>query len=174
MPRQSVCAEVGVWKGNFSEAILIRVQPRELHLIDPWLFVPQPSYSGAWYGGARATSQDDMDAICKSVKARFEGEIKAGSVIVHRQRSADAAKTFNREYFDWVYIDGDHHYDAVRLDLDHFGTLVKMGGYICGDDYSRGGWWGDDVIRAVDDFVASGRAEVVAFEGKQYVLRRVR
>ena len=39
-PKDSICAEVGVWKGEFSKQILKRTSPRMLHLIDPWMFQP--------------------------------------------------------------------------------------------------------------------------------------
>ena len=36
MPKNSVCAEIGVNQGQFSKEILEVVQPKKLHLIDPW------------------------------------------------------------------------------------------------------------------------------------------
>ena len=39
---------------------------------------------------------------------------------MHRSTSAEAALTFDDEYFDWVYIDGDHSYEAVLADLRAF------------------------------------------------------
>ena len=50
MPRGGVCAEIGVWKGDFSDRILRYANPKSLHLIDPWLF--QPQYKERMYGGA--------------------------------------------------------------------------------------------------------------------------
>src|SRR2546430_9287984 len=37
LPRGSVGAEIGVWKGDFSKLLLRRVRPAELHLVDPWV-----------------------------------------------------------------------------------------------------------------------------------------
>lgn len=38
MPRNAVCAEVGVLWGVFSRAILKITKPKALHLIDPWAY----------------------------------------------------------------------------------------------------------------------------------------
>ena len=62
MPKGGVCAELGVWKGDFSQRILDVTSPRELHLVDPWQF--QPEFPHRWYGGSAASGQIDMDAIC--------------------------------------------------------------------------------------------------------------
>jgi len=37
--------------------------------------------------------------------------------------------------FDMVFIDGDHSYEAVKFDIEHFGPLVRPGGLLCGHDY---------------------------------------
>lgn len=51
VPRESTCAEIGVYKGEFSARILKVARPRRLHLIDPWHFEPSPEYAQSWYGG---------------------------------------------------------------------------------------------------------------------------
>ena len=61
LPSQSAGAEIGVWRGSFTHKIYRVVQPRVLHLIDPWLF--QPQYPRLMFGGKIARSQADMDAI---------------------------------------------------------------------------------------------------------------
>jgi hypothetical protein len=40
MPKNSICAEIGVWKGEFSKETIRIVRPRMLHLIDPWRYQP--------------------------------------------------------------------------------------------------------------------------------------
>jgi hypothetical protein len=172
MPPASTCAEIGVWKGDFSAGILAEVKPKKLHLIDPWKFFGDPDHSSSLYGGSDARNQTDMDAIYAAVRERFHAQVASGTVVVHRQKSSEAAQLFPPDYFDWVYIDGDHQYEAVQLDLELYGTLVRQGGFICGDDYVDGGWWRDGVIRAVDDFVASGRAAIVSIKNAQFILRR--
>src|SRR3990170_8275577 len=78
MPKRSVCAEIGVWKGNFSARILEVVQPNALHLIDPWEFIPDERYKHALYGGRAAGGQQDMDRVFEFVRQRWPA--RAGSV----------------------------------------------------------------------------------------------
>jgi hypothetical protein len=170
MPRGGRCAEVGVWRGDFSERILRDTKPQELHLIDPWLFVP--SYPESWYGGLSATSQADMDAIYAAVTKRFEREVSEGTVIIHRLRSVGAADVFPDGLFDWLYLDADHTYEAVSADLSLYWPKVRPGGYLAGDDYFDGGWWKGGVKRAVDEFIDRPGCEVVSLDASQFVLRR--
>jgi hypothetical protein len=171
VPKRGVCAEIGVWKGDFSERILEVVRPTRLHLIDPWQAVFGEAYEGARYGGELAEGQAEMDAIYASVLARFERERRAGVVEVHRLPSAEAAERFRDGELDFVYIDGNHRYEFVKADLEAFSRKVRPGGLVAGDDYGVAGWWEDGVTRAVDEFVAAGTASVVSLEDRQFVLR---
>jgi Methyltransferase domain len=120
-----------------------------------------PDKPKAIYGGREATSQADMDAIYEEVLARFEDERRQGPAVVHRETSVAAAPAIPDESLDWVYVDGDHTYDAVRNDLEAWAPKVKPGGLLTGDDYGSFGWWEGDVQRAVDEFVAARRPQVL-------------
>ena len=140
-----ICAEIGVWKGTGSKKILKRLRdlsnyrhvypenstPGQLHLIDPWFFGYIDS-SPKSVGAKRMFDipQSEIDQIYESVCNEFTD---SPEVTIHRKASTKAK--FSKGYFDWVYIDGDHRYDAVLADLEHYYPLVKTGGYICGDDY---------------------------------------
>ena len=104
LPSGSVGAEIGVWKGDFSDRILSVVEPSHLHLIDPWKFEGGEKYGDAWYGGKVAGAQPGMDTVHAGVLARFEGPIREGIVHVHRMSSVEAASRFADNFFDWVYI----------------------------------------------------------------------
>lgn len=171
MPKGSTCAEIGVWKGDFSAQILDVVRPAKLHLIDPWLFFHDPVYKRAWYGGSAASSQGDMDRIYQDVLGRFAQQIKGGTVVVHRLTSAEAADLFPTGHFEWIYIDGNHRYEFVRDDLASFYPKVKPGGVAAGDDYGLEGWWGDGVTRAVDEFVRETGTYLDVLE-HQFVIRK--
>jgi cephalosporin hydroxylase len=109
-----------------------------------------------------------LDEVHASVLARFAHEIGRGQVKVLRARSEAAEAEFDDNQLDWAWIDGDHRYDAVKADLEAFARVVRPGGYLAGDDYTID-WWGNDVIRAVDEFVAAGRGTVEII-GKQHFL----
>lgn len=176
MPHDSVCAEVGVWKGDFTKLILEVAKPRELHLIDPWEF--QGEFPDIMFGGGVAKGQADMDLIYEGVRQRFKDE---PSVHFHRGYSAETLKKFPDEFFDWVYIDGNHYYEFVSEDLRLSWAKVKDCGFVTGDDYT---WQPGDaelasteappVRQAVEDFmvdegVSRGSLKVM---GSQFILQR--
>jgi hypothetical protein len=169
LPKGGVGAEVGSWRGDFAAQLLAGAEPRTLYLIDPWAYRGQAGYEQAMYGDAVAKGQESMDAIHDSVLERFREQTDAGRVSVWRKRSGDAARELAAQSFDWIYIDGDHTYDAVKADLEAFLPLVRSGGILAGDDYGDAGWWGDGVTRAVDELATSiGRPTVI---GKQFLFQ---
>ena len=117
MPQNSVCLEIGVSEGRFTEEILTVVKPKKLHLVDPWESEPHIHYY-------------------EKVYAKFRGQIEAGQVEIHRGKSKDVSENFPDRYFDWIYIDGNHSYKGVHRDLQLYYPKVKRYGFITGDDYS--------------------------------------
>ena len=172
MPARSVCAEIGVLAGDFSERILTVVQPARLHLVDPWRYESDERYERSVYGGAKGGSQADMDALYAAVCRRFAGPVTAGMVAIHRAASTDAAAGIPDGSLDWVYIDGNHQYEFVKADLETWAPKVRRGGFITGDDYGITGWWEGGVTRAVDEFIAAGRCSAVETFGSQFILRK--
>lgn len=167
MPKKSICAEIGVWEGNFSQQIIDVVRPKKLHLIDPWLF--QPRYKDRWYGGLLAKNQNDMDNLYSSVARKLGG---LDSVKIHRMTSFAAAKTFSDEYFDWIHIDGNHSYKYVLGDLDMYFSKIKSGGFITGDDYFFGAMRGFPVQKAVNEFVYKSRIAKFDIENQQFIIQK--
>ena len=172
MPKQSVCAEIGVYKGDFAARIMRIVQPQKLHLIDPWKYEPSATYGESLYGGETGASQANMDSIFDGVLRRFHRQITTEVVRVYRSDSVDASAAFPDDYFDWIYIDGNHQYEFVKRDLEAYYPKVKQGGYLTGDDYGVFGWWQDGVKRAVDEFISKALIEVLQMKGHQFCLRK--
>lgn len=161
LPKNAVGAEIGVWRGEFSAALIEHTQPKTLHLIDPWVVAEDPKHRTALYGADRGI---DMENVFATVRDRFSEPITSGQVVLHRAPSAEAMAAMADESLDFVYIDGDHAYEAVSTDLDLAWQKCRPGGMIAIDDYSGGKWWGDDVIRATNEFIGSkGAALSVIF-----------
>jgi hypothetical protein len=171
MPIGGVCAEIGVWEGDFSTRIIEVTKPRLLHLIDPWKYESGEVYKSAWYGGKKASNQEQMDAVYSHVAKRFATQIQAGTVVIHRSPSSDAVSAFEDGYFDWIYIDGNHLYEFVKLDLELWCPKVKRGGYITGDDYTEREdlWFKGGVKKAVDEFSSRNNYEPLII-GRQFIL----
>ncbi len=145
-------AEIGVWRGRFSEILLEMLNPEKLYLIDPW----RPT-DGGGYGDHALTADknaQDMENVFSFVQNRFADQIASGQVEVIRAFSGEAMPRFADDSLDMVYIDGDHAFDGVMADLHLAYQKVRSGGFIVLDDYHMRGWWGDDVQRAVHQFIA--------------------
>lgn len=174
MPKNAVCAEVGVFDGLLSERILALTSPRKLHLVDPWYTKPD----GTLFDGpaqkfdSAKQATDSLEGQYQSVVRLLANEIQSGQVQIHRMLSHEAAPLFADAHFDWAYVDASHYYDDVKLDLQVWFPKVKSGGFITGDDYDRQGFWDHGVTRAVDEFVKNNPVEVVAFRNHQFVLRK--
>lgn len=168
LPPHSVGCELGVWKGDFSAEILKITQPKELYLVDPWLF--QPEYPRSWYGGAAAQTQQDMDNIHQGVINRFAGR---DNVHIIRKKTEQLADEISPSSLDWAYIDGNHQYEFVLQDLGMFDKLVKPGGIICGDDFDRGQAPPYPITQAVNEFVKRGSCRLIWVKQNQFFLRKL-
>jgi len=164
MPQNSICAEIGVWKGNFSCQILRVVQPVELHLIDPWdvSLLLKESADRQW-------RRHQIITFYHNTRLRFKNQ---PSVRLHRATSQEVLPSFPDGYFDWIYVDGGHDYATVFSDLELSWNKVKLDGLIAGDDYT--GRSSREVREAVNDFVSAYdiRHELEIVES-QFLIRKV-
>jgi hypothetical protein len=166
MPKGAICAEIGVWRGDFSAQILEQTRPSQLHLVDQWQVAHDDEHKENWYGSDRI-SKVDLDDILHSVEDRFSDEIEAGRMLIHRAPSTDTAGKFPDGHFDWIYVDADHTYEGVQADLKAWVPKVIPGGLIAGDDYDSAG-----VGRAVRELVETGVGEFVAVRDGQFILKK--
>lgn len=166
MPERSVCGEIGVYEGEFSQRILNVVKPERLHLIDPWI------KGEGLFGDQAVSEQAIVDARYARVKEQFAEEIAADQVRIHRNLSDEISDEFEDSYFDWIYIDGNHLYEYVKQDLELYYPKVKDGGYLTGDDYGIEGWWENGIQKAVDEFVSQSPELVLEIRGTQFIIQK--
>lgn len=167
LPKGGLCAEVGVWHGDFTRMILNQIQPDKLLLIDPWKNFEERT--DAFDG---TTGDAKFEKIYQSVCDKYAPEIESGKVEVKRGLSVPVFKKMEKNSFSFVYLDGDHSYEGVKADLKAVLPLMKPGGIIMLDDYHRRGWWGDGVIRATNEFIGENAANlrVTAMRGAQIAI----
>ena len=144
-----VGAEIGVYRGKFS-AELATTSPKELHLVDPW-----QAQSGEYERDP--TNQQNLQACYGGVFRRFSSN---PAVHIHRMTSVDASKLFADGYFDYVYLDADHTWQGITVDLPVWWRKVKSGGWLCGHDYFLGCSW-VDVQPVVDAWAKIKNLEIL-------------
>ena len=159
LPKGSIGVEIGVWKGSFSKKILSTVQPSCLHLVDPWQAWPELT------GKAFQDMQDEMESRFNRVQESMAGE----NVKIWRMTSDDFFKSF-AEKVDWVYIDGEHHYEFVKKDLNGANLITKENGTIWGDDYFINHGEDMPVKKAVIEFCAENEKKYIVIGGQYIIL----
>jgi predicted O-methyltransferase YrrM len=55
-----------------------------------------------------------------------------------KETSENAFSILKDQQWDMVYIDGLHTFEGVSYDIEHYKSIIKSGGFICGHDYGWG------------------------------------
>lgn len=142
-PKNAIGAEIGIFRGYFSNAVLAYAKPKMYHMIDPWKF--RKGWKRYDYKGKLIENQEIVDWMYKDIHKIYSKP----NTKIHRGYSYDIIDEFEDEYFDFVYIDGDHAYLSVLQDLRLFYPKLKIGGLMSGDDWNIRG---NRVKRAVREF----------------------
>jgi hypothetical protein len=147
LPKNSLVAEVGTQYGHFAEKILAIAKPKKLHLLD--------------------NNFDLFKAeISNKQKSLFPEGIENGTVELHEGDSSTILRSFPDEYFDWIYIDGDHAYQGVCKEIQQGYTKVKAAGMMVFNDYKN---WSVcklmpyGVAKAVHEFCIANNRKIVFF-----------
>ena len=123
-----VGVEIGVDCGAFSASLLFNSTLRILYGVDTWEKYPE----------RKIAAENSLKPFRDRSKL-----LTAASPTV--------AEKFPNEFFDFIYIDGDHRYRPVKADINGFWPKLKPGGCLAGHDYVERRMCG--VIRAVDEFI---------------------
>lgn len=120
-----VGAEIGVYRGEYSEQLCRKNPGLKLYCIDPW--------------SAREDYRDTLD----EQDAHNENEestrrrIAGFDCEILKTTSLDAVENFEPESLDFVYIDGQHDFINVARDIEAWSKRVRAGGIVAGHDYVR-------------------------------------
>ncbi len=108
--------EIGLGFGSYSEFLLKNSKLKKLYSIDPF----DDSIS-EYYPGLESTIQKLTPFGDRSTFIR--------------KYSKDAISEFEDNSIDFIYVDGDHRYELVLLDLKLWYPKLKKGGFFSGHDY---------------------------------------
>lgn len=139
-----VGCEIGVAYGLQSKYFLEHAPLlKKLYSVDPY------RHFDTGYIDVMNMSQVHFDILHYRVTKRLSpfGE---RSVLL-RETSEQAAKRFEDESLDFVYIDANHSYEAVQQDIAAWAPKVRYGGLIAGDDFND---CFPGVMRAAREFAA--------------------
>lgn len=84
--------------------------------------------------------------------------------VLMRESSFLAHKELPDGFFDFVFIDADHSYEAVVNDVRNYEEKVKSGGWLCGHDIGRA-----SVQTALYDTIGKQHIHEVGIDGCWYV-----
>lgn len=150
-----VGAEIGAFRGHFTEVLLRKAAPRKLYVVDPWTQAG-PETDGGMAG-----------PLLPSLAARHEAEWRAAAfpqteVRLVEARFPDCRAVFE-EPLDFVYLDVGDDFEQTRLQLRVADKLLGPRGVLLGDD-----WWPDPasphhgVFMAVNVFAKNNGYDVIA------------
>ena len=105
-------AEVGVYKGYYSEVLCKQIPGLKLLCID------------SWNSGRRIPAKEAATQLLSSYNA-----------IIIQKNSVDAAKDVEDGSLDFVFIDAGHTYKDVKEDIAVWTPKVRIGGIVSGHDY---------------------------------------
>lgn len=169
IPKGGVGAEIGVFRGHFSEMICAHLRPQRLYLVDPWRLAGERF---AWGGAYTNNGTLPTELARAQTAARVAQFPQTESILIEGWYPACDAQI--PEPLDFAYLDAAHRFDETLAELQVLHWRIKPGGLIFGDD------WNTDpraphhgVYRAVQAFVRNSDWEVmVAGPAGQWAIRR--
>jgi SAM-dependent methyltransferase len=134
----------------------------KLYCIDPWEdYNDYPEY------------KEKQDSIYETFIGNVERSGVKDKIIIKRGYSNTELLKFDNEFFDIIYIDGNHEPEYVLEDGILSFRKLKVGGIMIFDDY---GWGGPDLTqRGIDAFVSGyhKRISVLGLSESQLFIKKL-
>jgi hypothetical protein len=153
-----IYAEIGVFKGVLSDKLYNMLNPSELYLID--------LFSGIMDSGDQDGNnfeKYDLDISYSDLINKY----KSTNITILKGYSYELLSSFDDNYFDMIYLDGDHTYEGVKKDLEVSYKKIKNNAFIMGHDYEMNynktkNTYNFGVKQAVDEFCLKYNQKVYA------------
>ena len=150
LPKGMVVAELGVFKCEFSDILLKQLQPSKLYLVDIF-----PNYMCSGDKDGNNIVHENLEQLLPDIINKYKANPE---VVITKSTSSDFLRSLADDILDMVYIDANHSYEYVKMDLELSLHKVKKGGFICGHDYTSTMF--PDIIRAVDEFCLKSNLKI--------------
>lgn len=155
LPAEIRGAEIGVFRGQTSAYLLEQLPSLRLVMIDSWQsHSPDSRYYRSGANCARLTMEQQQRNYLTAIDATRSFADRRQIINLP---SLSAAREIQDGTLDFVFIDADHTYEAVRDDIAAWSTKLRPGGLLIGHDYGARldvkGYWG--VKKAVDEYCES-------------------
>jgi len=167
LPKGSSIAEVGVWRGYFSNEILSLPNLNHVWLVDSWRKRDD-------YNDPLADPSVDHEANYLETLENIQGHRHGGRYAIMRMDSLGAAEMAfeNRVTFDGVFLDAAHDYDSVLADLRAWSRVMSPSASIMGhdfcDDHPTAVKYGWGVQKAVAQFCKETDWKLVAVSEEEF------
>lgn len=163
--------EVGTHRGATAAKLLEAFPRLVLFCVDPYAEYPENDpYRLSGDGIAKLTAAEQGKHYEAAKEAtKFAG----GRVQFIRRPSPQAVRYIPITRFSFAFLDGAHHYEAVRDDIAAWWPKVEPGGVLCGHDLDHprdGGKFG--VRKAVEEFTGSHDLEFDRIGSVWFVIRQ--
>lgn len=170
IPPDAKGAEVGVFEGEMSAYLFEKNKTLNLILVDTWK-QPAPNSPYRLSGDLKAQlSQRDYNSAKEKTIVNTSSFSERRKII--QSTSIEASNQIENESLDFVFIDADHTYDAVKADIQAWLPKIKPGGYLCGHDFlfsDKNKAFG--VKRAVEEAVVQLGKRLELGEGDTWFIR---
>jgi len=127
--RDLIGVEIGVYEGEHAESMLKNLKIKTLYLVDP--FQEYKDFS---------TKYNDFFSkeLMNEIKQKAIKKLRKWKNIKWVFKTSSEASKDVLEDLDFVYIDGAHDYENVKLDIKKYWPKLKKGGVLGGDDFFNG------------------------------------
>lgn len=142
-----VGAEIGVFKGHHAVSMLSYLPLKKLYLVDPYMPYVQ-------------------DGVL--INPVFSRRIAYANLTGFKQVCWTKASELPNG-LDFIYVDSNHDYEAVKKDLELYYAKVRCGGVLGGHDFAN---LFHGVIRAVVEFVVKEHLELQVEQYDWWVIKK--
>jgi predicted O-methyltransferase YrrM len=128
LPDNVVGVEIGTCRGESSTLILEQcVNVKKLYAVDPFM-----EYDD-WAGKLNQDTMSKFEKIAHENLNKFDDR---SEIIKSRSDNISVLNRFEENSLDFIFVDGDHSFDATLKDIVNWYPKLRSGGIFSGHDYN--------------------------------------